>query len=330
MKTPLRGLAAFTAVALAGTFASAAANSELIKATLEAQPTCATFVRFDDKNLYLGFGGYRRGVEEPREPIPAKMRVAPLAGSEAFELATKDAAIDLVTDGSTAYILTFSSIEEWDLAKRERVAEYPTYAINGPLAYKQHAEGMARYRDKLIIAHGRLGVSFFDLKTKRLTNQFRLVRWQAPLESMATGVTIQGNLAYVAMDNFNVTRPGDGIKIFRGIVVIDMNSESVRSELDGMDPGVDGIVSDARKVIVSFGGNPIWKYGIEGLKGRRLPEPDLRIWRFPVKGHPTGLPALDDKYYYTCYLKAPEYPGENGGYSRRVPMVLDRRVMMLD
>lgn len=307
-----------------------APNSELIKATLEAQPSCSNFVRFDDKNLYLGFGWYRNALEEPRQPIAAKFRVAPFDGSAPFELATDDAAIDIVTDGSTAYILTYSSIEEWNLATRSRVAEYPTYAINGPLAYKQHAEAMARYKDKLIIAHGRLGVSIFNLKTKRVVNQFRLVQRQLPLESMATGVTIQGHLAYVAVDNFNVTRPGDGINIFRGIIVINMDAESVQSELGGMDPGADSILSDSNKVIVSFGGIPIWKYGIGSLQGNRIPEPETRIWRYPVNGHPIGSPAMDAKYYYTCFSKAPSHPGENHGYYRKVPVALDRRVLMLD
>ncbi len=323
-------LGALFALTTLSAAAIAAPSSEILKATLEAQPSCGNFVRFDDKNLYLGFGWYRNALEEPRLPIPAKMRVAPLDGSEPFELATKDAAIDLVTDGNTAYVLTYSSIEEWDLLRRERLAEYPTYAINGPLAYKQHSQAMARYKDKLIVAHGRLGVSIFNMKTKRLVNQFRLVQGQLPLESMATGVTVQGNLAYVVMDNFNVTRPGDGVSIFRGIIVINMDSESVQSELGGMDPGADSIVSDAKKVIVSFGGIPIWKYGVESLQGKQIPEPEIRIWRFPVGGHPIGAPAMDEKYYYTCFSKAPAYPGENGGWYRKVPMVLDRRVLILD
>lgn len=315
--------------------AHAAPDPEVLKATLERQPACSNFVRFDNENLYLGFGSYKRGLEEPRLPIPAKVRVAPLSGAEPFELETKDAAIDLATDGASAYVLTYSALEEWDLRTRERIGVHSTYAIGGPLASKQHAEAMARYKDKLIIAHGRLGLSIFNIRTKRLVNQFRLLGWQRPLESMATGVTVQGNLAYVVMDNFHVTRPGDGVKIFRGIIVINMDSESVVGELEGMDPGADSIVSDAKKVIVSFSGNPIWKYGLESLVGRggrgsRIPEPEKRVWRFPVKGSPKGHASMDEKYYYTCYSKAPSSPGENGGVYRRVPMVLDRRVLMLD
>lgn len=310
--------------------ALAAANPDLLKSTLLAQPSCGNFVRFDDKNLYLGFGGYRRGLEEPRQAIPGRVRVAPVDATDPFELATRDAALDILTEGVTAYVLTYSGIEEWDLETRERRALHSVYAINGPLAYKQHAEGFARYKDKLIIAHGRLGVSFFDLKKKRVTNQFRLLKRQLPLESMAVGVTIQGEKAFVVMDNFHVTRPGDGIKIFRGFVVIDMKTETVVAELDGMDPGADAVLSDTKNVIVSFGGMPIWKYRLSSLQSQKLPEPVLRVWRYPLKGHPTGLASMDERHYYTCYLKAPTYPGENGGSYTRVPFVIDRAVMMLD
>lgn len=313
---------------LCGVLAQAAPDSEKIKATLEAQPGCANFVRYDEQNVYLGFGSYRRGFEEPRLPNPSVIRVAPLDGGESFELATKDAAIDVVTDGGTAYVLTYSSLEEWDLAKRERVTEHATYAIHGPLAYKEHAEAMARHGDKLIFAHGRLGVSFFNMHTKRLVNQFRLIPQQRPLESMATGVTVQGDRAYVVMDNFHLTRPGDGVKIFRGLVVIDPKSESVVSELGGLDPGAESVVADANRLIVSFGG-VVWKYDVAPLATARgsMPEPKKRIWHFPKQGNLAGHAAMDDKYYYTCLSRS---ASGSGGVHVKVPVALDRREFSLE
>jgi hypothetical protein len=309
--------------------AQAASNSETIKTVLEAQISCSNFVRYDSQNIYLGFGAYKLGVEEPRSPIPGAISVAPLNGSPAFTLNTKDSAIDVVTSNNQAVVLTYTSIEEWNLNTRERTAEYPTYAIAGPLEYKQHAEAMALYNDKLIMAHGRLGVSIFNLKTKRLSNQFRLVRNQLPLESMATGVTVQGHFAYILMDNFSLVPAGQK-QAFRGIIVIDLNSETVVAQLDGIDPGSDSILSDSKRVIISYGGIPIWKYDISALRGSQMPEPLIRIWRFPTQGHPTGAATMDDKYYYTCFSKAPAFPGDNGGVFRRVPMALDRRVLILD
>src|SRR6185312_7978327 len=128
-------------------------------------------------------------------------------------------------------------------------------------------------------------VSFFNLQTKRVTNQFRLVQKQLPLESMATGVAVQGKYAYVVMDNYSLVAQGK--PAFRGIVVIDMDSEKVVRELDGLDPFADGIVADANNVIVSFGGDIVWKYSMASLQGTALPaDPVLRIWKFTAPGHP--------------------------------------------
>lgn len=309
--------------------ATAAPSSEQIKSVIEAQPYCQNFVRLDQNNVYLGFGPYLLGLPDSiRQRIPSFFRVAPLDGSAPYELKTNDSVIDIVTMGTVAFVLSHSSIEEWDMAKRMRVAEYPTYVTARPLDFKQHAEAMARYKDKLIIAHGRLGISFFDLHTKKITNQFRLVQKQSPLESQAVGITIQGNRAYVAMDNFTLAKPGEINKTFRGIVVINLDTQTVIAELGGMDPGSDSILSDSKKVIVSFMGQPIWKYGIQNLKGSLLPEPEQRVWRFPIKGHPTGSPVMDDKYYYTCYSHHEEV--NPNGTVRRRPRALDRRTLMLD
>ena len=301
-------------------------DSEALKKALESQPTCSNSVRFDDQYLYLGFGQYRKLFEEPRSPIPATLQVVSIQDpTQGFTLSTSDAAIDSLSMNDSLFILTYSGIEEWSLAQKKQIASFDTYAYPGTMEYMQHAQAFARYGDKVIVAHGRLGVSFFNLKTRRLLNQFRLVQSQLPLESMATGVTVQGKFALVVMDNFSLVSQGK--PAFRGIIVIDMESESVVSELDGLDPGADSILGDGKKVIVSFGGIPIWKYLLNSLSEKSLPEPENRVWHFDVNGHPTGSPSMDEKYYYTCYLKAPL---KSGGKYTKVPLALDRRILMLD
>ncbi len=302
-------------------------DSERIRSTFESEPTCGTFVRRDDSRLFLGFGQYMKGAEKVRLPIPAKMRVTPLNGDPAFDLQTNDAAIDLITIDDTAYLLTYSSIEEWNLNTKKRVAEYPTYAIASPMYYKQHALGFARYGDKLVIAHGRLGISVFDVRKKRLINQFRILNEQLPLESMATGISIQGRYAYVIVDNFSLVSNGSKPP-FRGILVFDAETQSLLKKLDGMDPGATSVASDHDSLIVSFGGNPIWKYDLKELNGITLPEPSLRIWKFPHGGSPTGSGFMDEKYLYTCY-HFPPTPGQGGFYQKR-PLSLNRQVLMID
>jgi hypothetical protein len=308
-----------------GSFASN--TSETLKAILEAQPNCQNFVRYDEKNIYLGFGFYRNGVEEPRKPMPGYVRIAPLNGQAPFVIHTDDAAIDLVADQDTLFVLTYTAIEEWSLSQKKRLAEYETYAIAKPLAYMQHAQAMARVGDRLVIAHGRLGVSIFNIKSRHLENQFTLLDSQRPMESIATGVTVQGDQAYILMDSFTLNNP-DEPAAFRGLIKLDIKSQSVVLQLDGLDPGADSISSDAHRLIVSFGGQPVWKYSLSNMNTNKLPEPDIRIWNFSIKGNPTGAAALDEKYYYTCF-SLPGTPATNG-YHKLVPKALNRKALFLD
>jgi hypothetical protein len=299
----------------------AAPDSEVIKRTLLSAPSCGNFVRFDDANIYLGFGPYRTGLDEPRPAIPGEVDVLPLNGGPLVQLATLDSAVDSVGYGDDLFVLTYTGLEQWNLKTAARTAVYPTSLLRGPLLYKQHAEAMARFKDKLILAHGRLGVSFFNLRSKKITRQLPLVTQPAPRESMATGVTVQGQYAYVGLDNFTL---GDGA--FRGLVVIDMESETVVATLPGLDAGVDALASDAQTLIASFSGMPIWRYSLPSidLGASTLPEPAQRVWQFPEKGSPTGRPAIDAKYYYTCYWR----PTSHGQYSSQ-PAVLERKAVGL-
>jgi hypothetical protein len=306
-------------------------DPEVVKRALESTPTCSNFVRYDDDNIYLGFGYYRRWLEEPRNPIPATLRIVPLLSPEkVVTLTTADAAIDSVRFGNSLFILTYSGIEEWDLSANSRQALYATYAFPGVMAYMEHAQAFARYGDKVIIAHGRLGISIFSLKTKRLVNQFRILQSQLPLESMATGVTVEGKYAYVIMDNFSLVENGE--PAFRGIVVIDLEKEAVVTEMKGLDPGADSVASDGNKLIVSYGGNPIWKYSLSNLHGYTLPPPENTVRPFPVDGHPIGSAAMDEKYYYSCFSKAPPkaWPESQRASYKKIPVALERHSALLD
>ncbi len=315
----------FFALSLLASSVFAAPSSELIKQTFLSQNDCGSIVRFDQNNIYLGFGSYSPGLGPIRQSRPAKIKVLPLNQSAAFELKTQDAVADIVPVEQSLYVLTYSGLEHWDLNSRERIGIYPTTSIKKILERKQHPEAMALYEDSLIIAHGRLGVTFFDLKDKRIVNEIPLLRQRLPLESTATAITIQGHTAYVALDPYHLTGPDDIDQAFSGLIMIDLYSQSVIAELDGMDPGADSMMSDSGHLMVSFGGRPIWTYELATLGGgNQVPASD-QMWSFPVKGHPTGHASMDHRYVYTCFLKPPEYPGQTpGNMYRRVPMVLDR------
>lgn len=245
--------------------AFAGPDSELLKKVLESQGGCENFVKYDDHFVFLGLG-------------PA-VGVAPLDGSPAFQLLTNDTGLDMLTAGSTAYILTTSAVEEWNLDTRTRRGLYPTSTVTGSLAYMQHAQSFARDGNRLIIAHGRLGISVFDMQTKTIAAMIPLLGWQLPYESMAMGIAISGRTAYIGMDNFHLGSLPSGQPVFHGVITMDLDSMKVTSEMTGLDIGVTDMLVDSKVLIANYGGLPIWKYSLSSIKGGpALPEPVRRVF----------------------------------------------------
>lgn len=283
-------------------------TSEKVRAALESQTRCSRLVQFDDSNLYLG--------------LPNQLKIISLEDLSEQLLNLPQSPMGITSFQNQFFILTPNVIQAWDASSLTETFTTETYALGRTKAYQEHAQGWAQYKDKLIIAHGRLGLSFFDLNKKRITNQFRLLRDQAPLESMAMGVTVQGRFAYVVMDNFSLTRP-PAKTAFRGIIIVDMESEKVVAQIPGLDPGATHVMSDKKGLIVSYGGSTYWKFDLQP-NGMVALDPSAIRPKFPYRGHPTGTSSMDSKYIFSCYLKAPEYQGENGGLYKNIPVVMER------
>lgn len=288
-------------------------DPELLKIRLEQQPDCGGVVRFDDNFLFIGYGPYKIGLKEPREPIPGKMRVVSISEGTVFDLFTKDSVVDVVTIDDRAFVLTYSAIEEWDLTSQQRLGVYETYEYEGQKAHYEHAQGMVLYDNQLIIAHGRLGVSVFNIRNRRIVKQFRLIPQQAPLESMARDIVAVGSTAYVVMDNYHLIVPAP----FRGIIEIDLKTQEVIREMSGLDPGVTSVNADSQVLIANYGGNPIWKYYRGSFKSNKLPKPALQMVVFPDRGRPTGKWAVDEKYIYTCFMTPPKYDRKPRAFERK-------------
>ena len=295
------------------------------KALLESQETCGNFVHFDENNMFTGFGNYKELFEEPRNPMPGQMNITSFETKMTSTIDTDDSVIDVATDGNTAFVLTYSGIEEWNLETKTRVAIHPTHTQTA-VVYKEHAEQWARYNDELIIAHGIKGVSFFDMKTRKITSTLELATSQYPLQSQTTGIAISGKFAYAVLDSYSIV--DEAPFPFKGIVKIDLETKKVVQELGGMDPGVDSIAAMGNKLIVSFYGFPVWKYDLTDFKpnAKKLPNPEIRVFRFPIAGHPWGHASLDDKNYYTCYWKRADETNPRV----KIPAVLDRSTLLLD
>lgn len=308
--------------------ASASPRSEKIKEAVEYLSACGNFIRFDSENVYTGFGPYWTSHAEPREPKPSLLRFVPIDRITEYQVETLDSVVDVVKHGTSTFILTYSGLEEWDLAQFKRIATYNTNLLSRPYKNEEHPRAFAKYKNKLVIAHGLMGLSFFNLETKKVTRAFPVALSHLPLESVVNGVSVSGRYAFAVLDSFNLVGPNEK-PAFQGLVVIDLESESVISEMDGLPPGADSVVSDDQVTIVSFYGQPIWKYSNKILTGAStLPSPLKKVWKFPLEGSQKGKASMDDKYYYTCFSRMPK--PEEGPYFIKMPAAFDRRVMMLD
>tara|TARA_B110001454_G_scaffold219191_1_gene251105 strand:- start:22654 stop:23622 length:969 start_codon:yes stop_codon:yes gene_type:complete len=311
--------------ALCTSFAFAAPNSEALKQAVEHISGCGNFLRADNQYVYTGFGSYYTGSQINRKPQASVLRFIDIATLKESQVMTDDAAIDLVTHQNKTYVLTYSGLEEWNIANRQRQGIYQTNTSDNRYADEEHAQAMALYQNKLIVAHGRLGVSIFDLNLKRVTKTVPLIS-QGNLESMAKGVAVVGQYAFVVLDSYTLVSAHQKVP-FRGIVVIDMQTETVVREIGDLPPGLDSITADQDSLVLSFYGMPLWRYTVSSVLSAKKAQPIARVFKFPLEGSPKDKAMMDDKYYYTCFSKMPG-PGE-GSYYKRIKLVMNRAQIML-
>lgn len=308
--------------------AQAAVSETVLQSALMSQSQCGNFVRHDNERLFFGFGSYGFGLGSARDPYPNKFRTVDLLTHVSRDYATLDSVVDVVAQDSVAYVLTYTSVEEWDLKAHRRIDVYPTHVYNQGLGRNQHAVAMAGYGSYLLIAHGRLGVMVFDTVTKSVVGNIKFAQDRLPLESKVTGIAVRGDFAFLSLDSHHLTRPPQKAP-FVGIAIIDLINFEVVSELDGMDIGSDAVVADDDFVVISFGGRPIWKYDRKALLvAKTLPVPLEYIWKYPGKGHPTRKPLMTESLYLTCYMMPPP-PGSANKLYKNVPMVIERAHMKL-
>lgn len=319
--------------ALTSHHAVANERAEKTKLAVAHLSECGNFVRSDVSNVYSGFGSYWTGSLHNRSPMPGKLIWTPIDSRTdnlvEYQIQTLDSAIDLISYNKLSYVLTYSGIEEWDLVAQKRLNVFLSHKDDVRFGNEQHPQAFAQFKSKFIIAHGRLGVSFFDLSNKKITNTYRLITSQAPrLESTARGVAISGKYAFVVLDSYSLVGPNEA-PAFRGLVVIDMESEKIIREIGELPPGLDSVSADDDVVILSFYGMPLWKYSVNSLLTTKSPQPLKRVFKFPVLGHPTGKALLDEKYYHTCYKQIPETAAQ-GAYYIKTKTTMNRSQLMLD
>jgi hypothetical protein len=326
-RNPMKSLVFSLVVTLVSSATYANPQSEKLKSTVQSLSACGNFIRFDNEYVYTGFGNYWTSPSQPRLPQASSMTFVSIDQGIENHIETLDSVVDVLKIESSTFVLTYSGIEEWDLAEPKRLATYNTNSFTRPYKDEEHPRAFARYKNKLVIAHGRLGISIFDLTTKKVTRTMAVAQSHQPLESMVNGISVSGRYAIAVADSYSLVGPNEK-PAFQGLIVVDLETETVVSELNGLEPA-DSVLSDGKVAIVSLYGQPLKKYSVAALaKATKLPSPTHRLWKFPVEGRQFGKASMDDRYYYTCFSKMPEL-GE-GPFYKKMPLVFDRRVLLLD
>lgn len=313
----------FLFIIMALPLASWAFTPDQIKETFMSQKSCSNYVRMADNKMVLGFGAYLEWGTFERVATPSPLTVIDMESHESKRVQTNDSSIDALAHNGQLILLTYEGIELRNLETLELIKVIPTHSENRTLSYKEHPTQMVKAGDKILIAHGRMGITVFDLNSMTVTNTIRLQEGQAPKESMATGIASWKNKIVVVMDSFTLTTPEDQVPAFRGLIVLNAETLAIESELNGMDPGTDSLMVHGDDLLVSFMGMPVWKYDLKKVNGKKLPRPVSVVTKFGLAGHPLRHGLLDEKYLHTCFAKHPETP-QDEMVVRKIPVSIER------
>lgn len=283
-------------VAFISSAALAQTQSDRLKSTVESLSACGNFIRFDNEYVYTGFGNYWTGPTQPRVPKASILTYVSIQDGIEKQIETLDSVVDVMKINNSTFVLTYSGIEEWDLALQKRLATYKTNSFARPYKDEEHPRSFARYKNKLVIAHGRLGISIFDLISKKVTRTVAVATSHQPLESMVNGIGVSGRYAVAVADSYSLVGPNEK-PAFQGLIVVDLETETIISELNGLEPA-DSIVSDGKFAILSLYGQPLKKYSMSKLlAATKLPAPSHQLFKFPWEGRQLGQASMDDRNY---------------------------------
>ena len=171
--------------------------------------------------------------------------------------------------------------------------------LDRPFKYKETPSGFYLYQDKLIISHGRLGFSVFDITKRKVVSQQKFLPEQFPLESMAIGVAGFEHFAIFAVDNFTLSDPGTKTA-FRGLLVVDLDTGAILRKIPGLDPGAESIQLMGNRVFVGFN-PPIWKYDLQTILSTNKAAPISVVSQLPENGMFVGKTEYDEENVYGCY-----------------------------
>ncbi|GEM_PF-7116032 len=206
----------------------------------------------------------------------------------------EDAFLDSYIEDDSAYILTHNKIEQWDLKDLKLIRTIITHNEPGPYGFDMSPRGFTVYKDKIFVAHNRLGLSVIN-KTTGL-----LIESLYP-HGLAQDVIVQNGQGYVITHTAEII---NGL-ILSGITIFDPETHKL-----GKKTLLNGAPSSSIDLIGTnfyIGGGFFWELTKKKVDSAKLISSYSRVIMAQLFAQ--GKPFYSQGKIFTCN-------------ERRAPMVM--------
>jgi len=264
-------------------------------------PSCRNFVRHDDGRVLVGTNNGMNVIESDGSVHAFNLNEQP-----------RDA---LIYDSEIIALAAYSIITI-DQNQGKITGRFDTQSIKpvSNLLPQESPWAIGRVGHTLIIAHGTLGITLFDLRTRQLQNVIDINKGQK-VKGMAQDVMTQNNDVYVLVDNYQMN-PLKPSQEFRGLLKIDLNTRLIAARFSGLDPGATSASWFDETILISFGGMPVWKLQLPLTTTTPLANVAQLVTDFARKGHAVGHLSFDDDFVWSCHRPGLNTPNEPALYQR--------------
>tara|TARA_B100001248_G_scaffold262685_1_gene260903 strand:- start:8040 stop:9008 length:969 start_codon:yes stop_codon:yes gene_type:complete len=307
---------------LAFSFIFASAPKTLEETFLSTQGNCNALIDIQEKHLLVAYNK----TSYPEKQYRGFYEITNLENQSQITFTSENHApvLDLQIYQDSLFVLTRNGLIERSLKDYQVKGIYKTH----PKIYferKEHPTAMQLVGDKIYIAHGRLGMSVFDIATRSVNHIEIFTELKEGELSMATDLVYDGKQLFVLLDNYHIKEAPKDIPVFRGIVVYSPVDREVSKVVRLRDPGATGInLVGEDYLLISFHGFPnLVMYSKAALlnASTTVDEPIKalsRAWKYPDEkyGSHRGDFYLYGSKIYTCFLQSEDE--KTFHYARRI------------
>jgi hypothetical protein len=203
-----------------------------------------------------------------------------------------------------------------DRQNHQVVGRYDTQLLKpaSSLLPQEMPRSITRVGQRILIAHGTLGVNIFDLGSLHIGSSIDINRGQK-IKGMAQDLMVQDDDILVLVDNYQMN-PLKPSQEFRGILKLDLNANAIVEKFGGLDPGATAAALLADTMLVSFSGMPIWKLQLPFSIASPLSTVAHPVTDFGIDGHSVGHLSIDNQFVWTCHRPSNKGPNIPALYPR--------------